>query len=150
MVPTLTTCTSTARTSILPTAAIGTAAGPSAAWSWQFYPNTEDKGFVYSPLFFVRGGDIGTRTLYYAGHDGFYWSSTVESNTNARYLRFDSGSSTTQRNDHRDYGFSLRCLAHYTPRQRPRTICCSFILQPGGKCKLGYLESLRLRWKFLV
>ncbi|MBR3332290.1 hypothetical protein IKG28_01510, partial [Candidatus Saccharibacteria bacterium] len=43
------------------------------------YPNTEDKGFVYSPLFFVRGGRISSRTLYYAGYYGFYWSSTVQS-----------------------------------------------------------------------
>ncbi|MBR3332654.1 hypothetical protein IKG28_03445, partial [Candidatus Saccharibacteria bacterium] len=82
--PTLIACTSAARTSILPAAAIGTTVGPSAAWSWQLYPNTEDKGFVYSPLFFVRGGDINGRTLKYAGYNGTYWSSTVQSVTNAR------------------------------------------------------------------
>ena len=75
------------------------------------YPNTEDKGFVYSPLFFVRGGAINSRTLYLAGYYGYYWSSTVQSDTYARYLYFNSGGSNTQGNNYRYFGFSLRCLA---------------------------------------
>ncbi|MBR2658298.1 hypothetical protein IKD57_00130, partial [Candidatus Saccharibacteria bacterium] len=75
------------------------------------YPNTEDKGFVYSPLFFVRGGYIDYRTLCYAGYYGYYWSSTMQSGTNARFLLFYSGGSGTQNNRSRSLGFSLRCLA---------------------------------------
>ncbi|MBR3332299.1 hypothetical protein IKG28_01555, partial [Candidatus Saccharibacteria bacterium] len=75
------------------------------------YPNTEDKGFVYSPLFFVRGGYITIRTLGGAGYGGNYWSSTVQSDTYARYLYFNSGGSNTQGNNYRYFGFSLRCLA---------------------------------------
>ena len=76
------------------------------------YPNTEDKGFVYSPLFFVRGGDIISRTLYRAGYAGYYWSSTVQSDTDARGLSFSSGGSITQGSNDRNYGFSLRCVAY--------------------------------------
>ncbi|MBR3332085.1 hypothetical protein IKG28_00395 [Candidatus Saccharibacteria bacterium] len=75
------------------------------------YPNTEDKGFVYSPLFFVRGGRINNSTLGYAGYYGGYWSSTVQSDTGARYLRFLSGGSDPQYNSNRLTGFPLRCVA---------------------------------------
>ncbi|MBR3332199.1 hypothetical protein IKG28_01030 [Candidatus Saccharibacteria bacterium] len=114
VVPALTSCSSAAQVSILPTTtAVGTAVGPSVAWSWQFYPNTEDKGFVYSSLFFVRGGRIYSRTLYYAGYNGGYCSSTVQSGTLARSLDFGSGGSNPQNSNNRSYGFSLRCLALY-------------------------------------
>ena len=75
--------------------------------------NTEDKGFVYSPLFFVRGGYINGRTLRYAGYLGIYWSSTVQSDTYVRNLRFDSGASSARDSSDRYLAFSLRCLALY-------------------------------------
>ncbi|MBR2658782.1 hypothetical protein IKD57_02715 [Candidatus Saccharibacteria bacterium] len=46
-----------------------------------------------------------------AGYNGNYWSSTVQSDTNARNLNFNSGGSNTQNNNNRNNGFSLRCLA---------------------------------------
>ena len=78
---------------------------------WSRVYNTEDKGFVYSPLFFVRGGYIYNRTLSNAGYYGIYWSSTVQSDTNARRLLFNSGGSATQNDSYRYDGFSLRWLA---------------------------------------
>ena len=79
------------------------------------YPNTEDKGFVYSPLFFVRGGYIDGRTLGGAGYNGNYWSNTVQSATIARRSNFTSGGSNTQNNSYRLLGLSLRCVTQSEP-----------------------------------
>ncbi|MBR2658965.1 hypothetical protein IKD57_03715, partial [Candidatus Saccharibacteria bacterium] len=70
--------------------------------------NTEDKGFVYSPLFFVRGGSVSIHILSQVGYNGRYWSSTVHPDANARNLGFHSGGTATQGNNYRDLGFSLR------------------------------------------
>ena len=101
--PTLTSCTLSAQTSILPTAAIGTSEGPSAG-----YPATGDKGFTARPLFFVRGGHIYSGTLRHAGYYGYYWSNTVQSDTDARYLDFYSGGIYTQNYSNQAIVFSLR------------------------------------------
>ena len=87
------------------TTVVGPSEDPSAA-----YPATGDKGFTARPLFFVRGGDINSRTLYNAGFTGRYWSSTVQSGTGARSLNFNSGGSYPQDGSNRVNGFSLRWL----------------------------------------
>ena len=102
--PTLTSCTLSAQTSILPTAAIGTSEGPSAG-----YPATGDKGFTARPLFFVRGGYIYYKieqTLTEAGHIGLYYSNTIRAADHAYYLGLSifkgpsNNSSGTRANGH--------------------------------------------------
>ena len=107
---------------------------------------TGDKGFTARPLFFVRGGNLTVNLSYvgilqYTGDFGRYWAGTNKSKTNAFCIELDSAD--VEFGDVlRNTGRSLRCVA-YIPRQRPRTICCSFILQPGGICRLGCFELPR-------
>ena len=61
---------------------------------------------------FVMGGYIhpGDR-LYYAGYDGYYWSSVGRSSSFAYYLRFYSGVVYPSVNYYRYRGQSVRCAA---------------------------------------
>ena len=63
------------------------------------------------PLYFVRSGNVDGGSLNSAGSDGYYWSSTVGSDTYARGLGFGSTNVYPQYNDYRYYGFSVRCVA---------------------------------------
>ena len=49
-------------------------------------------------------------TLYYRGDNGFYWSSTQNSATNAYYLYFNS-TSVDVYSSSRTVGFSIRCIS---------------------------------------
>ena len=62
---------------------------------------------LFLPAAGLRNSDSGT--LYHVGTRGFYWSSNANT-TAANYLSFTSAS-TSQGNDVRRYGFSVRCVA---------------------------------------
>ena len=67
---------------------------------------------VSAPLYFVRSGNVASGSLWYAGSDGSYWSSTAYSSTNSAYsLNFYSGVVTPSGSGGRYGGFSVRCLA---------------------------------------
>ena len=106
--PALTSCSSAAQVSILPTTtAVGTAVGPSAG-----YPATGDNGFTARPLFFVRGGYVSIR-LYDIGYGGSYLSSTVRSDTNIRIMAFSyEGVDALFLGSVRRNGYSLRWLVY--------------------------------------
>ena len=64
---------------------------------------------------FVRGGYVGQNTsnlFANAGNNGYYWSSTPNSNgTNAYSLNFNGSSNINpSNNNNRNAGFSVRCL----------------------------------------
>lgn len=64
-----------------------------------------------SPLFFARGGDVESGSLGYSGNRAYYWSSSVNSVSNAYYLRFGATYVYPANHASRDYGRSVRCLA---------------------------------------
>lgn len=61
-------------------------------------------------LFFPCSGLGSGTSWYYRGSGGNYWSSSLYSATNGRYLGFDSGGVTPQGNGNRFYGFSGRAV----------------------------------------
>ncbi len=75
--------------------------------------STGDKGLTTAPLFFVRGGYVGSKVLLLAGYYGYYWSSTVDSSTLARYLGFNYGGVNAQYSSNRYFGWAIRCLVRY-------------------------------------
>ena len=66
---------------------------------------------VQAPLLFVRGGYVLPGAyLYYAGSNGYYWSSVGRSSSIAYLLYFYSGVDPSYDNG-RYLGFSVRCVA---------------------------------------
>ena len=63
-------------------------------------------------LFFVRGGNVNSGSLNNSANNGNYWSSTANSATNAADFCFYSGGVNSSDYSNRNYGFSVRCLAH--------------------------------------
>ena len=59
---------------------------------------------------FLLAGYYGGGSFYKGGSDGYYWSSTALSSTNAYYLRFYSGYVSSASNGYRMYGYSVRCV----------------------------------------
>ncbi|MGB4204081.1 MAG: hypothetical protein WBJ84_00495, partial [Bacteroidales bacterium] len=76
----------------------------------QSWSSNNSAGAFASPLKLPMAGyryyDSGS--LYYAGSDGFCWSSTVNG-ISARYLNFGS-SNAYMYYYYRAYGFSVRCI----------------------------------------
>ena len=65
-----------------------------------------------APYYFNPSGYVYSGSLWNAGNEGDYWSSTAYSNTSrAYYLYFSSGSVYPSRYYYRYYGQSVRCLA---------------------------------------
>ena len=117
-------------------------------WDKLFYIHQgRDQGLFVAPLYFNRAGYVSSDALNYPGNNGYFWSSTVSSSSYAYYLYFVSTNVNPASNVNRYHGRSVRCLV---PRQRPRTICCSFILQPGGLRALGCFVLPRLLRELLV
>ena len=63
-----------------------------------------------APYYLLRGGYLIGSSLYAAGSDGLYWSSTPDGSSYAYSLYFTSGNVDTY-DDNRVYGFSVRCVA---------------------------------------
>ncbi len=71
-----------------------------------------DKLLLASPLYFVRDGAVWSNALRYAGHYGFYWSSTIYFANFVYGLAFNSSELQPSYGGHsRDVGKPLRCLA---------------------------------------
>ena len=68
-------------------------------------------GLMAAPLYFMRSGNVGSTSINYFGISGLYWSSTVNSTTNAYRLYFDSGGVNPASSGSRYGGFSVRCIA---------------------------------------
>ena len=66
---------------------------------------------INNPLWFVRSGYVGGGTLYDLSGNGYYWSSAVNSSSDAYRLGFHSGYVNPAYNLNRYYGFSVRCVA---------------------------------------
>ena len=65
-----------------------------------------------SPLYFNPNGFVASGSLWDAGINGYYWSSTAHSSTSsAYYLRFGSGPVSPSGYTARYFGVSVRCLA---------------------------------------
>ncbi|MBQ6593750.1 hypothetical protein IJI00_01600 [Candidatus Saccharibacteria bacterium] len=63
------------------------------------------------PLWLVRAGGVDNGTLGGSGDYGLYWSSTVNSASNAYYLNIRSDYFYPSLNRNRGRGFSVRCVA---------------------------------------
>ena len=74
------------------------------------YGNTPAK-IMAGPLWFVRSGYVNGGNIDNSGSYGNYWSSTVASETNARYLYFYGSDISPAYSYGRSLGFSVRCLA---------------------------------------
>ena len=61
-------------------------------------------------IFFPASGLYNDTTLYNRGSSGYYWSSTYYSETNARFLSFNSSEVNPTYNDNRRYGFTVRAV----------------------------------------
>ena len=68
-------------------------------------------GLLAAPLYFVRSGYVNNTSIGNFGSSGYYWSSTVNSTTNAYFLYFNSGNVNPANSTNRNYGFSVRCIA---------------------------------------
>ena len=68
---------------------------------------------VASPLYFVRSGYVNSGSLYNSAISGDYWSSAVDSGSNAFDLYFSSSNVNLANSysNSRSSGFSVRCLA---------------------------------------
>ena len=74
---------------------------------------TSDTSLLASPLFFTYSGSVHSDSLYDWGSYGRYWSTRANSGTGYAYgLSF--GSTFVYPNNYygRNYGFSIRCVAH--------------------------------------
>ena len=69
-----------------------------------------DKALLAAPLYFVRAGIVQSPALHHAGHNGYYWSSTVILSSIAHNLYFRSSGVWPEGNGNRDFGRSLRCV----------------------------------------
>ena len=64
-----------------------------------------------APGFRDSGNFSSFGALRDVGGSGYSWSSTIPPGSgNAHFLNFYTGGSSSQGNDHRAYGFQLRCL----------------------------------------
>ena len=71
-----------------------------------------DTQFIANPLYFVRGGKVESSTsLSFAGHTGYYWSSTVNDSYQAYSLDFHYTTVSPRVNHGRADGYSIRCVA---------------------------------------
>lgn len=61
--------------------------------------------------FFARSGNVNDSTLYNFGTNGNYWSSTVNSDSNAYNLNYNSGELYPANRNNRNNGRSVRCIA---------------------------------------
>ena len=62
-------------------------------------------------LRFSRAENVNSDALNNAGNNGNYWSSTVNSATNARNLNFNSTNVNPTNTNNRYNGFTVRCVA---------------------------------------
>ena len=70
-----------------------------------------DRALTASPLWFVRGGNVGSSGLGNSGNYGYYWSSTVYDSSRAYYMNFYSGYIIPAGySGNRNLGFSVRCV----------------------------------------
>lgn len=68
-------------------------------------------GLMAAPLYFMRSGYANYTSIGNFGNLDYYWSSTVNSTTNAYVLYFYSYDVNPARSDSRFSGFSVRCIA---------------------------------------
>lgn len=64
-----------------------------------------------APYYLLRGGELLNSSLYRAGSDGYYWSSTSDDLGRVHYLDFGSSPISAYSYGVRDYGHSVRCVA---------------------------------------
>ena len=70
-------------------------------------------GLINSPVYMVRSGYVNGGSLYDAGCNSYYWSSTVYNAGNAYILYFRSGYVDPASNYYRFLGWSVRCVSDY-------------------------------------
>ena len=74
--------------------------------------DVSDATLLASPLFFARGGYVGSGSLYGQGNGGLYWSSRAYFRSSYAYSLLFSSSYVYPSNDGNRYsGFSVRCVA---------------------------------------
>ena len=71
---------------------------------------TNATNLMNAPLYLARSGYINNGSIYSAGNNGDYWSSTVSDSGYACNLNFRSGSINPNVSSYRHLGFSLRCV----------------------------------------
>jgi len=58
----------------------------------------------------VLGGNGNGSSVNNAGSNGYYWSSTWNSTTNAYNMNFNSSNVWPQNNNNKNNGFAVRCV----------------------------------------
>ncbi|MBR3253932.1 hypothetical protein IKF86_01660 [Candidatus Saccharibacteria bacterium] len=87
-----------------------------------------------NPYYFVRSGRVDGSTFYDFTWGADYWSSTAVDSTLAYYLSFSSGGVWPAYRLYRSSGWSLRCVADLSFRNKNVIIK---LAQPLGNCAMG-------------
>ncbi len=66
---------------------------------------------INKPYFFARSGRVSSSTLYSFSTNGYYWSSSAQSSSQAYLLGFASGVLYAANRNYRYNGWSVRCVA---------------------------------------
>ena len=77
-----------------------------ATWSTGGYNNVQA-----NPLYATRSGYFGGGSFYGQASNGFLWSGTTNSGTDAYYLYYNSSNVLPANYYNRQYGFPVRCIA---------------------------------------
>ena len=84
--------------------------GSGSAINVDYKPNGFTK-LESSPYSFGRFGYVAGSTIYNVARNGYYWSGSTVSASNAFYLFYNSGELYPAHQDNRYYGWSVRCVA---------------------------------------
>ncbi len=71
----------------------------------------------------MLGGNGNGSSVNNAGSNGYYWSSTYNSTTNAYNMNFNSGGVNPQNNNNKYNGFAVRCVKKSERKRRTQSRC---------------------------
>ena len=91
------------------TSSFGTA-GENTGFAADGYSNIQK-----APLFITRSGGFESGSFGDQASNGYLWSGTTYSGTNAYSLRYYSSNVYPAYNYNRQLGLSVRCIAHFFP-----------------------------------
>ena len=72
-----------------------------------------DQGLLNSPVYMTRSGDAYDDSIHYVGHNGTYWSSTVDNMYSSYILIFRSNAINSSYGSNSRTGSSIRCVSDY-------------------------------------
>ncbi len=81
-----------------------------AVSGWSLPQQADSASEVITKQLGVLGGNGNGSSVNNAGSNGYYWSSTWNSTTNAYNMNFNSGNVWPQDNNNKNNGFAVRCV----------------------------------------